>query len=464
VKVHERAPISAVPPHHLEAEQGVLGSMLLDRDAIAQVVDAVRPQDFYRDAHRVIFETMLDLFERGEPVDLITMTNRLETAGKLEDIGGATYLASLPNVVPTAASIEAYANIVVEKAMLRELMHAGMTITGSAQGGADGVDELLDDAERLVFGIGQRRERQEAKSIREVLRRTFETIDQRHQHPGHVTGLASGFRDLVRLTSGFRPQDMIIVAGRPSMGKSTMAGNIAQYVAIKLHQPVAFFSLETSAEQLVERMLSSAAEVDGAKLRTGFLGDADWRKLASAVGALSEAPITIDDTPGLSLLELRAKTRRIKAEHGLALVIVDYVQLMQSARRVETRTQELGEIARGLKALAKELDVPMIVVSQLSRAVEAMGQKRPMLSHLRDSGELEQTADQVIFLHRDDYYDPEQARRDGTDRLIEFVLAKNRSGQVGTVRAFYLKHVSTMRDLDEQHAAAEAARGDDSSE
>lgn len=800
--------LERIPPHNLEAEQGVLGSMLLDRDAIARTVEILRPDDFYRDAHRVIFTAMIELFERGEPVDLITVTNRLAELGKLDDIGGATYLASLPNVVPTAANVDFYAGIVLEKAMLRSLINAGTRIAALGYEGADDVAALIDEAEKLVFGIASRRNVQDFQSIKEILKASFEKIDKRYQEKGTVTGLPTGFTDFDMLTSGLQPADMIIVAARPSVGKcltgdcevvledgsictieeicrrrkgrlltlgpgwtlqltepsafvddglkpvfrvttvsgrtvtctashpfltpsgwlplaalqpgiqvavpriirlfgtnrlpkknvellaylvtrepsgaahpnlahecrrvgprktqgvrtnapelppsiaqaclpgkgsshgirqelrgiqvtslplvvftlakeqlalllnrifaasgwtsvdpktiphiscpasterlarqvqhlllrfgilssihkgaappgvqgcttwqvritdpaslrtfaqeigiegqedqvaavlaslqaraepshtlrepdvsfslsadasprrtcvgdvywdeiasiepagiqhvydltvpathnfvandicvhnTTFAINIAQHVALAHKIPVAIFSLETSKEQLVQRILCAEAQVDNTKLRTGFLADEDWRRLARAMGSLSEAPIFIDDSPTLSVIEMRAKARKLKAECGLGLIVIDYIQMIQSYKRAENRTQELSEIARSIKSLAKELDIPIIAISQLSRAVEALGQKRPMLSHLRESGELEQTADLVVFLYREDYYDPERAQKEGKENICEVIIAKHRNGPIGTVELFFHKEYSRFANLD----------------
>ncbi len=793
--------IERVPPQNLEAEQGVLGSMLLDRDAIARVVEGLRPEDFYRDAHRVIYTAMLDLFERGEPVDLITITNRLSDMGKLEDVGGATYLASLPNAVPTAANVDYYAGIVLEKSMLRALISAGTQIASLGYEGLDDVADLIDKAEKLVFGIAARRNVQDFQAIKEILKASFEKIDKRYQEKGTVTGVATGFTDLDMLTSGLQPSDMVVVAARPSVGKclsydseilledgsiaaigevfhrrqgrlltlggnwkfgvtepsafmddgvkpvfrvttrlgrrvectaihpfltiqgwlplaslhvgervavprklevfgnkplreceikllayfigdgaltggkasftntngriikdfaaavgafgavrrrkerdrsggrapsfsvageakskavpaaiftlprtqlavflnrlfatdgwasiqtetklaqigystvserlarqiqhlllrfgiiaglwrravsyegarrdawsleitdpvsirifaqeigisrltgwsnihvgqrglsrgrlgpiaqaldeqdlrhlaesdvywdeivsiepqgekqvydltipethnfvsndicvhnTTFATNVAQHAALTEKTPVAIFSLETSKEQLVQRILCSEAQVDNTKLRTGFLADEDWRKIARAMGKLSEAPIFIDDSATLSVIEMRAKARKLRAEHGLGLIVIDYIQMIQSYKRAENRTQELSEIARSLKSLAKELEIPIIAVSQLSRAVEALGQKRPMLSHLRESGEIEQVSDLVLFLYREDYYDVEKAQKDNKENICEIIIAKHRNGPIGTVELYFHKEHSRFANLEKR--------------
>ena len=343
---------------------------------------------------------------------------------------------------------EHYAAIVVEKATLRALIAAGGAITSLGYEGGDDVAELVDRAEQAVFAIGARRQHQDAQAIREILKASFESIDRRYREKGHVTGVATGFSDLDHLTAGWQAGDMIIVAARPAMGKTTWALGAAQHAALREHLPVAVFSLETSSEQLVARMLCAEAGVENTKLRTGFLGDEDWRKLARAMGALSEAPIYIDDSPTLSAMEIRAKARKVKAEHGLGLVVVDYIQMIQARGRAENRTQELSEIARALKSLAKELGVPLIAISQLSRAAEGLGARRPMLSHLRESGELEAVADVVLLLYREDYYDLEKAQREGKENVCEVIIAKHRNGPVGTVELFFDKAMSRFSNLE----------------
>jgi len=349
--------------------------------------------------------------------------------------------------------VEHYAGIVLEKSLLRSLIAAGTEMVSLGYDEGEEVETLLDRAERAVFAIGQRRRRQEPQSIREILWQSFEKIDRRYQHKGAVTGLATGFTDLDLMTSGLQPGDMIIVAARPSMGKTTWCTNAALHAALVEALPVAIFSLETSREQLVHRILCAEARVDTARLRTGLLADEDWRRLARAMGTLSEAPIFIDDSPTLSVMEMRAKARKLKAEHGLALVVVDYIQMLQSVGRAENRTQELSEIARGLKSLAKELNVPLVAISQLSRAVETLGSRRPMLSHLRESGELEAVADVVLFLYREDYYDAERAERESKRDACEVIVAKHRNGPVGTIELYSEKACGRFANLERRRRA-----------
>lgn len=434
--------IERVPPQNLEAEQAVLGSMLLERDAIAKVVELIQPGDFYRDAHRKIYVAVAELFEKGEPVDLISLTDRLRDRGELDDVGGAAYLGMLLNTVPTAANVEFYARIVMQKALLRGLISAGTTIAQLGYNAEGDVEILIDQAEKLVFAIGQRRMTQEFVPIRSVLMETFEKLDQRGK--GDVTGIPTGFTDLDLLTAGLQPSDLVIVAGRPSMGKTTFGLNIAQHAAIHHKTPVAIFSLETSKEQLVQRILCAEAGVDNSRLRTGFLTDDDWRRISRAVGVLSEAKIFVDDSANITPIEMRAKARKLMAEHGLGLIIIDYIQLIQSYRRTENRTQEISEIARSLKGLAKELNIPVIITSQLSRAVEMTGTRRPMLSHLRESGELEQVADLVVFLYRDDYYDPATEKKN----VAEVIVAKHRNGPTGTIELYFHREHSQFANLE----------------
>lgn len=435
--------LERVPPQNLEAEQAVLGSMMLDREAVFTVMEFLRPEDFYRDAHRAIYQAILFLAEKGEPVDLLTVTDTLRGRGELDKAGGATYVASLANVVPTAANAAYYAQIVSEKSLLRSLIHAAANIAQQGYDGGGEVSQLLDQAEKAIFDISQRRRRNGFSPIRDVLVETMDQLERLAQNKGGTTGVPT-FRDLDRLLSGLHPSDLIIVAARPGMGKTSFCLNIAQNVAVKHRTTVAVFSLEMSKEQLVQRMLSAQAMIDQYRLRTGYLQDEDWQKISQAVGPLYEAPIFIDDTPGISVMEVRAKARRLKTEQGLGLVIIDYLQLMQaSGRRAENRQQEISEISRSLKAMARELDVPVLALSQLSRAVEQSHDKRPSLSHLRESGALEQDSDCVIFIHRPEYYDQNTEKKG----IAEIIVAKHRHGPTGTVEMAFLPEFTRFVDL-----------------
>jgi replicative DNA helicase len=394
-----------LPPQNLEAELSVLGAILLDNAVLPRVIEILQPEDFYRAPHRRLFAAMLDLFERDESIDLITLRERLEQKNQLEEVGGAVYLASLVDQVPTAANIAYHARIVREKAVLRGLITASTEIAALSYEGSRDVEQVLDEAERRIFLLSERSVRAGFVPMREVLKDSFKVIEQLYEKKAHVTGVASGFADLDNLTAGFQPSDLIIIAGRPSMGKTAFVLNIAEHVGIEARVPVAIFSLEMSREQLVMRMLSSVSGVDGNRLRRGFLSREDWPLLSRAAGKLSDAPIYIDDSAACTVLEIRAKARRLKADHGLALVIVDYLQLIRGRDRTENRQQEISEISRSLKSLAKELKVPVIALSQLSRAVESRGgDKRPQLSDLRESGAIEQDADVVAFIFREDMY------------------------------------------------------------
>lgn len=435
-----------VPPQNIEAEQSTLGAMLISREAILKVTEILRSDDFYKEGHRIVFAAIDELAEKGEAVDLITVTELLRQKNKLDAAGGAAYLISLANSVATAANVEYHARIVAEKAVLRTLIENTTQIATACYENAQEVDALLDEAEQMVFAISQRKINQNFSSLRDVLISTFNRLDKLRGEKGGITGVPTGFRDLDYLTAGFQPSDLIIVAARPSMGKTTFCLNIAQYAAIEKDIPVAIFSLEMAKEQLVMRMLCAEAQVNAHRVRTGFMQDDDWRKLAQAAGPLSTAPIYIDDTPGISVMELRAKARRLKAEHGLGLIIIDYLQLMQGKARSDNRQQEISDISRFLKALARELEVPVIALSQLSRAVEQRNSKRPMLSDLRESGALEQDADLVAFIYRDDYYN-----EDSEDKNIaEIIVAKQRNGPVDTVKLYFMKEFTKFANLAEK--------------
>jgi replicative DNA helicase len=434
-----------LPPQHIEAEQSILGGILIENDAINRVTEILDADDFYRDTHRKIFNALINLSERDEPADLITLTNELRKIDQLDSIGGASYIASLIDSVPTAANIEYYAKIVREKAILRKLIQTSTEIITQSYEDRGDVEGFLDEAERAIFDISERRVRPSFYSIREIVKDSFTTIERLFKKKELVTGVPSGFKELDRMTAGFQPSDLIIIAGRPSMGKTAFCLDVAEYAAIDNKIPVAIFSLEMSKEQLVIRMLCSQAHVEGTRLRTGYLNESDWPKLTIAAGNLSEAPIYIDDTAALSALELRAKARRLKADRGLGMVIVDYLQLMKGRARVESRQQEISEISRSLKALAKELNIPVIAVSQLSRKTEERTGNRPQLSDLRESGAIEQDADLILFIYRDEVYNRSE---DNPNRgKAEVIIGKQRNGPIGKIDLAFLDKFTTFKDL-----------------
>ncbi|MBN2057633.1 MAG: replicative DNA helicase [Candidatus Saganbacteria bacterium] len=436
-----------IPPQDLIAEQSVIGSMLLDKNAIVRVVELLTPESFYRDAHRFIYETILELFDKGEPIDLVTVTDCLRKNGRLELVGGSVYVADLLNSVPTSANVDYYAKIVEEKAVLRRLIEAGTQIVAEAFEGSDDVDQVLDRAEKSVFDIALKRVRQGFCKIDTVIKNVLDKIDSLYDKKDALTGVPTGYPDLDKMTAGFQNADLIIIAARPSVGKTAFALNIAQNAAIKYKLPVAVFSLEMSKDQLAQRMLCSEAEVDAQKLKTASLSDTGWKKLTRALGRLSEAPIFIDDTPAMTATEVRAKARRLKIERGLGLIIIDYMQLMRGRARVENRVQEISEIARSLKTLARELDVPVVALSQLSRAVEQRTDRIPRLSDLRESGEIEQTADLVMFIHREDYYNPQSDR----GNIAEIIIAKQRNGPVGTIELVFRKEIAKFNSKESRY-------------
>lgn len=433
-----------VPPQNIEAEQAVLGAMLIDKEAIAKASEILTADDFYRESHRVIFNAMLELYNKNEAVDMVTVTDILKRDKKLEDIGGIAYITSLANVVLTAANVKFHAEIVAEKSVLRQLVRVSTEIAAMGYEANDDVGTLLDTAESRILEISNRKKKSDFTPINDVLMQSVQNIEKLLNNKGGLTGLPSGFDDLDKLTSGLQPSDFIILAARPSMGKTALALNIVQNVALRAHKKVggeprsvAFFSLEMSKEQLVNRMLCAEAGIDSQRLRIGEMGDKDWDALWNACDAMSKAHIYIDDTAGITAMEMRSRARRLKAEHGLDLIIVDYLQLMQgSGKRNNSgdRQQEVSEISRSLKALARELNVPVLALSQLSRGVEARQVKRPMLSDLRESGSLEQDADIVAFLYREDYYNPETE-----NKHTELIIAKHRNGPVDTVNLFFQK-------------------------
>ena len=433
-----------VPPQNIEAEQSVLGAMLIDKEAIAKATEILSAEDFYREAHRVIFSAMLEKKKKNEAVDMITVTDILRRDNKLEDVGGIAYITSLANVVLTAANVKYHAEIVAEKSVLRQLVKVSTEIAAMGYEANDEVGVLLDTAESRILEISNRKKRADFTPISAVLMDSVQNIEKLLNNKGGLTGIPTGFNDLDKLTSGLHPSDFIILAARPSMGKTALALNIVQNVALRAHKrvggdprSVAFFSLEMSKEQLVNRMLCAEANIDSQRLRIGEMKEDDWTHLWDACDVMSKAKIYIDDTAGITVMDMRSRARRLKAEHGLDLIVVDYLQLMQGSGKRNTsgdRQQEVSEISRSLKALARELDVPVLALSQLSRGVEARQVKRPMLSDLRESGSLEQDADIVAFLYREDYYNPETE-----NKHTELIIAKHRNGPVDTVNLFFHK-------------------------
>lgn len=432
-----------LPPQNIEAEQSILGGVLIENDALNTVVEFLEDGDFYREAHQKIFNCMIALSEKSEPLDLITLTNELKKRKELEGIGGASYLASLVESVPTAANITYYAKIVKEKSILRKLISTATEIVTQSYQERKDLEDFLDEAEQAIFRISENQVRPAFYPIKEIVKESFKVIEQLYEKKELITGVPSGFKDLDKKTAGFQNADLIIVAGRPSMGKTALCLNIAQHAAITSKVPTAIFSLEMSKEQLAIRMLCSEARVDSARLRSGFLNESDWPKLTMAAGALSDAPIFIDDSAAISVLELRAKARRLKADRGLGLVIVDYLQLMRGRSGVERREQEISEISRSLKALAKELDIPVLAISQLSRKAEDRPGRRPQLSDLRESGAIEQDADVIIFIYRDEVYNADSEQK-GT---AEVIIGKQRNGPTGKVDLSFISEYTAFKDL-----------------
>jgi replicative DNA helicase len=439
-----------VPPQNLEAEQSVLGACLIGPDALAQVSDLLRPEDFYRTDHALIFAAMLDLFERGQPVDLITVADLMAQRAQTEDAGGAAYLASLASAVPTAAGLTHHARIVRDKAVLRALISAASEISERAYEASEQVEEVLDAAETSVFAIAERTIQGAFSSLKDVIKEDIATVQSRYERKELVTGITTGYRELDRLTSGLQRSDLTIIAGRPSMGKTAFALNMAENAALKGH-PVAFFSLEMSKEQLGLRLLCSQAKVEGDKLRSGFLSPREWERLIKAAGVLSEAPFYIDDSAALSVMEMRAKARRLKAEKKCELMVVDYLQLMRGSGRTDSREQEISEISRSLKALAKELKVPVIAISQLNRRLEERPNKRPQLADLRESGAIEQDADLIIFIYRDKVYNPESP----AENTAEVIIGKQRNGPLGKVELTFLERFTSFEELEKRPTGAE---------
>ncbi|WP_276838241.1 replicative DNA helicase [Anaerovibrio lipolyticus] len=438
--------IDRVPPQNIDAEQAVLGAMLIKKEAIAEVSQILRPEDFYRDAHKIVYEAMLTLFNKNEPADIVTVSDYLNNENLMEKVGGVTFITALANTVPTAANVTYHAKIVREKSDLRHLINTATDIAGMAYESSDDVADVIDKSEKMIMEVANRQNVSAFTPMRDIVMETFDKINVLYESKGGLTGIPCGFTDLDKLTSGLQASDLILVAARPSMGKTAFTLNIGAHVALKEHKNVAFFSLEMSKQQLVQRMLCSEGGIDSQKLRKGELDKTDWSKLVNVANKVAEAPLYIDDTAGITVMELRSKARRLKAEKGLDLIIIDYLQLMQGRTgkgATDNRQQEISEISRSLKAVARELNVPVIALSQLSRSVESRQIKRPMLSDLRESGSLEQDADIVMFLYREDYYDPETVNKN----ITEVIVAKHRNGPVDTVKMFFKKEFTRFNDL-----------------
>lgn len=431
-----------VPPQNVEAEQAVLGTILIQDRSLLKVVEILSAENFYRDAHKVIYEAMVSLFEKREPHDLITVTSLLIDQNRLDRIGGAAYLASLTDVIPFAGTLIHHAHIIREKAILRRLIQTSSEVSARCYNAQDDIETLVDEAEKSIFEIAQARKTQGFESMARIVPKAFDRITRLADRKEHITGVGTGYEELDRMTAGLQPSDLIILAGRPSMGKTALAMNIVQHAALIDKIPVAVFSLEMSMEQLALRMLCSVGRIDSQHIRTGRLHDNDWPKLTRATGMLTDAPIYIDDSAGTTVLEMRAKTRRLKSEHDLGLVVVDYLQLMQGKSGIENRVQEISDISRSLKAMAKELDVPVIALSQLNRLLESRTDKRPQLSDLRESGAIEQDADVIIFIYRDEVYN--KAEDNPNRGIAEVIVGKQRNGPIGTIKLTFLAEYTTF--------------------
>ena len=441
--------LAKIPPHDIDAEQAVLGSMLTDREAVNTAIEVLKEEAFYREDNRAIYQAIVNLYNKSEPIDIITLKDELESMGKFEQVGGFDYLASLPDKVPTTANVQKYIKIVEEKSILRNLIKTANEIIELGYDPAEDVEDIMDGAEKRIFDLMQSKNQKGYTPIKDVLVESFTKLEDLYNRKQHITGVPTGFAELDYKTAGLHGSELILIAARPAMGKTAFALNLATNAALRGNTPVAIFSLEMSKDQLVNRILCSEAMVDSNKVRTGKLGEDDWVKLAGAIGPLSEAEIYIDDTPGISVTEIRTKCRKLSIDKGIGLVVIDYLQLVQGSKRAGSREQEIAEISRSLKILAKEINVPVIALSQLSRAVEQRPDHRPMLSDLRESGSIEQDADIVMFLYRDDYYNKESEKKD----IAEVIIAKQRGGQTGTVELLwmgqYTKFVNLERRFDD---------------
>ena len=439
--------LEKIPPHDIEAEQAVLGSMITDRDAVISAVETLKPDAFYRDDNKAIFEAILNLYKKAEPIDIITLKDELESMNKFEQVGGYEYLASLPEKVPTTANVQKYIKIVEEKSILRNLIKTANEIISLGYDPTEDVEDIMDSAEKKIFDIMQSKNQKGYTPIKDALVESFAKLEELYNRKQYITGVSTGFIALDHKTAGLHGSELILVAARPAMGKTAFALNIATNAAVRGKVPVAIFSLEMSKDQLVNRILCSEAMVDSNKVRTGKVEEGDWVKLAGAIGPLSESEIYIDDTPGISVMEIRTKCRKLKMEKNIGLIVIDYLQLIQgNNKRVGSREQEISEISRSLKILAKELDVPVIALSQLSRAVEQRPDHRPMLSDLRESGAIEQDADIVMFIYRDDYYNKESEKKD----IAEIIIAKQRGGTIGPVDLLWMGNYTKFVNLEKR--------------
>lgn len=443
------ADILRASPHNLEAEQAVLGAVMIDHDSLVKIADKITPEDFYADKHKFVYDAMVTLYQKHEPIDIVSLANVLQERGQLDGIGGRGFLVSLSNAVPTAANVAQYASIVQKKATLRRLQGAATTIVELSTTDAEDVSSLLDQAEQSLFAVSQRYLKQNFVNIRDILHEAFDRIDSLHHESGQLRGVPTGFTKLDSMLGGLQKSDLVILAARPSIGKTSLALDIARNVALKTKQPVGIFSLEMSKEQLVDRLLVSQADIDLWKMRTGRLkDDEDFQRIGHAMGLLAEAPIFIDDSGNANIMEIRTKARRLQSEHkSLGLIVIDYLQLMES-RTSENRTQEISEITRGLKSIARELNVPVLALSQLSRAVEQERPPIPKLSHLRESGSIEQDADVVLFIYRPVVYDPDI--EESKKNLAEVIIAKHRNGPTGRVRLTFVNRKVSFDNRDEK--------------
>ena len=444
--------LGKIPPHDIEAEQAILGSMLTDKDAVIAAIEVLKPESFYREDNKLIFSAITNLYSRNEPIDLITVKAELVELGALERVGGLEYLVELPERVPTTANVERYVKIVDEKAMLRNLITSANDLIALGYDESENVDNIMDMAEKKIFDLAAKKNTKGYTVMKDILVESFAELERLYNQKGIVTGVSTGFLDLDRKTAGLHNSDLIIVAARPAMGKSAFAINIATNAAVQSNVPVVIFNLEMSKEQIGNRILCSEALVDSNKIRTGQIEDDDWMKLAQTLGNISDAPIYIDDTPGISIMEIRAKCRKLKLEKDIGLIVIDYLQLITaSGKKNASREQEISEISRSLKILAKELNVPVIALSQLSRGAEKRDDKRPMLSDLRESGAIEQDADIVMFLYRDDYYNEDSEKKN----VAEVILAKHRGGSTGTVELAWLPSYTKFANLDRRYGDME---------